>query len=129
MRPGQGVSGGVSNSLWGHLIAPSRGGNRGGADLPAHLEVAFRWRRRRLVELDGDVAGDLRGAAAPLGWRPGGLWVEVLAAVVAALRQAGAVDGGVGAEHLLLCVSFHEQIDGQHTGSLWAERTRKTKVR
>lgn len=111
MRPGHGVSGGVSGSLRGHLVAPCRGVNRGGADLPAHLEVALRRRRRRLVELDGDVAGDLRGAAASLGWRPGGFWVEVLAAVVAALRQAGAVDGGVGAEHLLLCVSFHEQVD------------------
>lgn len=122
MRPGQGVRGVVSSSLRGHLVAACRGGSRGGADLPAHLEGALGWCRRGLVELNGDVAGELRGAAASLRWGPGGFWVQVLAAVVAALGQAGAVDGGVQAVHLFFCVSFHEQVNGQHTSSL---QTRK----
>ena len=75
------------------------------------MEGAFGRRRGSLVELDGDVAGGLGGAAASLRWGPGGLWVEELAAVVAALGQARAVEGRVGAVHLLLGVALHKQID------------------
>lgn len=75
------------------------------------MELALGRSWRRLVELDGNVAGSLGGAAASL-WRgPGGLWVEELAAVVAALGQAGAVERRVGAVHLFLGVALHEQID------------------
>lgn len=118
VRPGQGVRGWVACRLRRHLVAPSRRRPRGRAALAAHLEVAFGRCRGRLVELDGDVAGGYGGAAASLRRRPGGFWVEELAAVVAALGQAGAVECGVGAVHLFLGVALHKQIDWHHPGPL-----------
>lgn len=119
VRPGQGVCGGVAGRLRGHLVAPCRRRTGGRAALGARLEVPF-WRRRGcLVELDGDVAGGLWGAAASFWRRPGRLWMEELAAIVAALGQAGAVECRVGAVHLFLGVTLHEQIDWQHAGPLF----------
>lgn len=63
-----------------------------------------------MVELDGDVAGGIGGAAASLWRRPVRFWVEILAAIVAALGQAGAVECRVGAIHLFLCIALHEKI-------------------
>lgn len=124
VRPGQGVCGGVSSRLWGHLVAPCRRRPWGRAALDACLKVAFGRRRGRLIELDGDVARGLRGAAASFWWGPGGLWVEVLAAVVAALRQAGAVECRVGAVHLFLGVALHKKIDWHHPGPLFEQEGR-----
>lgn len=116
MRPGQGVRGGVAGRLRGHLVASCGGRPRGRAALP--VEAALGGHRGSLVELDGDVAGGFGGAAAPLGWRPGRFRVEELAAVVATLGQAGAVECRVGAVHLLLGVALHEEIDRHHAGPL-----------
>lgn len=109
MRPGEGVCGGVANRLWGHLVAPC--GRRPRRRTTLALETAFGRRWGCLVELNGDVAGSIGGAAASLRWRPGGFWVEELTAVVASLGQAGAVECRVGAEHLFLRVALHKQID------------------
>ena len=76
-----------------------------------------RTRRCGLVELNGDVAGDLGRAAATLGRRPG-LRVQVLTAVVAALRQAGAVESWVWPVHLLLSVALHEEVNRHHPRTL-----------
>lgn len=124
VRPGQGVSGGISSRLWGHLVAPCRRRSGGRAALATCLKVAFGRRWGRLIELDGDVAGGLRGAAASFWWGPGGLRVEVLAAVVTALRQARAVECRVGAVHLFLSVALHKKIDWHHPGPLrqWVRR-------
>ena len=82
------VRGGRGGGGWLELVTGPRGRPRGGGLLGG---AALGGRRRGgLVELDGDVAGDLRGTATPLGRGPG-VWVEELAAVVAALGQAGAV--------------------------------------
>lgn len=115
--PGQGVCW-VSGWLRGHLVAPRRRGARWRAALAAGLELALGRRWRCLVELDGDVAGGLGGAAPALRWRPRGFWVEELAAVVAAVRQTGAVECWVGAVHLFFCVALHEQVDWHHPGPL-----------
>lgn len=122
VRPGQGVCGGITGRLWGHLVASCRRRAGGWAARSPRLEVAFWWGWRSLVKLDGDVAGGLRGAASTFWWRPGGVWLEELAAIVAALGQAGAVERRVGAVHLFFCITFHEQIDWHHTGPLkrWA---------
>ena len=123
--PGQGVCGGVSGRLRGHLVAPCGRWPGRRAALAAHLELALGWSWRGLVELDGDVTGGLGGAAASL-WRgPGGLRVEELAAVVAALGQAGAVERRVGTVHLFLGVALHEQIDWHHPGPLRAVSERR----
>lgn len=114
MRPGQGVRG-VSSRLRGHLVAPCGRRPRRWAALAAGcLELALGWCWGCLIELDGDVAGGFGGAATSLRWRPGGLWVEELATVVTAVGQARAVECGVGAVHLFLCVAFHKQIDRHH---------------
>lgn len=84
----------------------------------ARLELGLGRRWRGLVELDGDVAGGFRRAAASFGWRPRGFRVEVLAAVVAAVGQAGAVESRVGSVHLLFGVALHKQVDGHHTCTL-----------
>lgn len=127
VRPGQGVCG-VSGGLWRHLVAPQGGGARwwaagttraSGATGTPCLQLALgRSRRRRLVELDGDVAGGLGGAAPTLWWRPRGFRVEELAAVVAAVGQAGAVECRVGAVHLFLGIALHKQVDWHHPGPL-----------
>lgn len=124
VRPGQGVCGGVASRLLGHLVTPCRRRTRWWAALTAALEVAFWWCWGRLVELDGDVAGGFRGAATSLWWRPGRFWVKKLAAVVAAFRQAGVVECGVGAVHFFLSVTLHKQIDWHHPGPLrqWVRR-------
>lgn len=44
--------------------------------------------------------------------------MEVLAAVVAAVGQAGAVESGVGAVHLFFGVALHKQVDRHHTCTL-----------
>lgn len=44
--------------------------------------------------------------------------MEELAAVVAAVRHAGVVESRVGAVHLLLSVTLHEQIDRHHPSPL-----------
>lgn len=72
---------------------------------------------RCLGELDGDVGGGLGGAAATLRRRPG-VRVEELAAVVAAVGHAGAVEGRVGPVQLLLSVALHEEVDGHHACTL-----------
>lgn len=115
----QGVRGGVPGGL---RVAPRRRAHGRGAGLCARLELGLGGRWRRLVELDGDVAGGLGRAAASF-WRgPGGLRVEVLAAVIAAVGQAGAVESRVGAVHLLFSVALHEQVDRHHTCTLRAAR-------
>lgn len=118
VRSDQSVCGQVAGRLRGLLVAPRRGGARRWAALGASLALAFGWRWGGLVELDGDVAGGIGGAAASLRRWPGGIRVEVLAAVVAALGQAGAVERWVGLVHLFLRVALHEQIDRHHAGPL-----------
>lgn len=49
--------------------------------------------------------------------------MKVLAAVVAAFRQTGAVECRMWPVHFLLCVALHEEIDGHDPGALG-----KTKV-
>lgn len=84
-----------------------------------------------LGELDGDVGGHVGGAAATLGGRPG-VWMEELAAVVAAVGHAGAVEGGVRPVQLLLSVTLHEEVDGHHSCTLRdtqrCDRARKRKL-
>lgn len=84
----------------------------------ARLELRLGRRWWGLVELDGDVAGGFRCAAASFRWRPRGFRVEVLAAVIAAVGQAGAVESRVGAVHLLFGVALHKQVDGHHACTL-----------
>lgn len=74
-------------------------------------------RRGGLVELDGDVGGDVGGAAAALRGGPG-IRVEKLAAVVAAVRHAGAIECRVGAVKFLLSVTLHEEVDRHHSSAL-----------
>lgn len=100
---------GVAGRLQRHLVAPC--GRRPRRRAAPPVEAVFGGHRGRLVELDGDVAGGFGGAAALLWWRPGCFRVEELPAVVAALGQAGAVEGRVGAVHLFLGVALHKQID------------------
>lgn len=109
------MGGGVSRGL---RVAPSRGTHGGWAALHARLELGLGRRWWGLVELDGDVAGGFRRAAASFRWRPGGFRVEVLAAVIAAVGQAGAVESRVGSVHLLFGVALHKQVDGHHTCTL-----------
>lgn len=104
----QGVCGGVSRGL---RVAPCRRAHGRWAALRARLEPGLGRSWRSLVELDGDVAGGFRCATASFGRRPGGLRVEVLAAVVAAVGQAGAVESRVGAVHLFFGVALHKQVD------------------
>lgn len=111
----QGVGGGVPRGL---RVAPSRRTHGRRAALRARLELGLGRRRRRLVELDGDVAGGFRCAAAPFRRRPRGFRVEVLAAVITAVGQAGAVESRVGSVHLLFGVALHKQVDGHHTCAL-----------
>lgn len=124
VRPGQGMCWGVSWGLWGHLVAPCGGRPRRRAALAACLEFAFGWCWGRLVELDGDVTGGFGGAAATLRWRPGGFWVEILATVVTAIRQTGAIERRVGAVHLFLSIALHEQVDWHHPRPLRPVRKR-----
>lgn len=44
--------------------------------------------------------------------------MEELAAVVAAVGHAGAVEGGVRPVQLLLSVTLHEEVDGHHSCTL-----------
>lgn len=44
--------------------------------------------------------------------------MEVLAAVITAVGQAGAVESRVGSVHLLFGVALHKQVDGHHTCAL-----------
>lgn len=44
--------------------------------------------------------------------------MEVLAAVITAVGQAGAVESRVGSVHLLFGVALHKQVDGHHTCTL-----------
>lgn len=111
----QGVGGGVSGGL---RVAPSRRTHGRRAALHARLELGLGRRRWGLVELDGDVAGGFGRAAASFRRRPRGFRVEVLAAVIAAVGQAGAVESRVGSVHLLFGVALHEQVDGHHTCTL-----------
>ena len=111
VRPGQGVCWRVIGGLWGHLVAARGRRARGRAPMTPQLELAFGRSWGRLVELDGDVTGGFGRAAPSLWWGPGAFWVEILAAVVAAVRQAGAVECWVGAVHLLLGVALHKQVD------------------
>lgn len=118
VRPGQAVRG-VPGGQRGVGVAPPGRGPGRRVDMAAAFGRGRRW---RLVELDGNVAGGLRRAAASLGRRPRRFRVQELAAVVAAVGQAGAVERGVGAVHLLLCVALHEQVDGQHTCALSSQK-------
>lgn len=104
----QGVCGGVSRGL---RVAPCRRAHGRRAALRAHLELGLGRCWRSLVELDGDVAGGFGCAAASFRRRPRGLWVEVLATVVAAVGQAGAVESRVGAVHLFFGVALHKEVD------------------
>lgn len=109
------MGGGVSRGLW---VAPSRRTHGWWAALHARLELGLGRRWWGLVELDGDVAGGLRRAAASFRWRPRGFRVEVLAAVIAAVGQAGAVESRVGSVHLFFGVALHKQVDRHHTCTL-----------
>lgn len=109
------------------LVAGRRRGPRRSGRLLATAPT-FGWGLlRRLGELDGDVGGDVGAAAAALRGRPG-VWVQELAAVVAAVGHAGAVEGGVRPVQLLLSVAFHEEVDGHHSCTLreTPTRTRRT---
>lgn len=85
--------------------------------------LLWRW---SLVELDGDVGGDFRGAAAPLWWRPG-VWMEELTTVVAAVGHPGAVQSGMRPVQLLLSITLHEEVDGHHSCTLGNIDTSKKK--
>lgn len=100
---GGGGGGGRLELVAGRRRRPG-GGGRG---LGAAAALGGGLLGRRLVELDGDVGGDVRGAPAAL-WGGPGVRVEELAAVVAAVGHAGAVEGGVGPVELLLSVTLHE---------------------
>lgn len=102
-------------SRWEVIAGPGRGARRRGwIGGPS----AFRLRRQRgLVELNGDVAGHLGATASALRRRPG-VRVQVLAAVVAAFRQARAIQRRVGPVHLFLGVTFHEEIDRHDSSTL-----------
>lgn len=106
--------GGRLELVAGRRRRPGGGGRRLGAASP----LGRRLRRRSLVELDRNVRGDVGGAASPLRRRPG-VWMEELAAVVAAVGHAGAVEGGVGPVQLLLSVTLHEEVDGHHSCTLF----------
>lgn len=54
--------------------------------------------------------------------------MEELAAVVAAVGHAGAVEGGVRPVQLLLSVTLHEEVDGHHSCTL-RHRQRDTMTR
>ncbi len=105
---------------WLQLVSSSRGGAGWSSDslrwcslLAADLRLGMGVPR----ELDRDVAGDLRGAPSALGGRPG-LWLQVLAAVVATLRKAGAIESRVRPIHLLFRITLHKEIHWHHTSTL-----------
>ena len=72
-----------------------------------------------LRHLYGHIAGDVRGAAAAAPR----LGLQKLARVVGAVAETRAVEGRVGAVHLLLRVALGEQVHGHHAGSLCQGRT------
>lgn len=49
--------------------------------------------------------------------------MEELAAVVAAVGHAGAVEGGMRPEQLLLGITLHEEVDGHHSCTLGRRHT------
>lgn len=81
------------------------------------LAADLRWGLGVLRELDGDVAGDLGGAPSALGGRPA-LWLQVLAAVVAALRKAGAIESRLRPIYLLFSITLHKEIHWHDTSTL-----------
>lgn len=66
------------------------------------------------VHLQGRLAGDVRGAAAP----SPRVRVQELARVVGAVAQAGPVEARVGSVQVLGRVALHEQVDTHHPGTL-----------
>lgn len=115
------VVGKLSSRTWRwQLVTGSRGGTGSCGDSRrwcALLAAALRRVLGVLSELDGDVAGDFRGAPCALGGRPG-LWVQVLATVVTALGKTGAIESRVRPIHLLFCITLHKEIHWHHTGTL-----------
>lgn len=111
VRIGRGRGG---RSRW-EVIAGPGGGARGRGRIGG--PAAFGRRQWGLVELNGDVAGHLGAAASALRRRPR-VGVQVLAAVVTAFRQTGAIQRRVGPVHLFLGVTFHEEIYRHNTSTL-----------
>lgn len=73
-----------------------------------------------LRHLDGDVAGDVGGAAAAAPR----LGLQKLARVVGAVAESRTVEGRVGTVHLLLRVALGEQVHGHHASPLWQRMVR-----
>lgn len=67
-----------------------------------------------LSHLDGNVAGDIRGAAPTVPH----LRVQELARVVRTVAQSWAVEGWMRAVHFLLSIAFGEEVDRHHACTL-----------
>lgn len=74
-----------------------------------------------LSHLDGNIAGDFRGAASTVPH----FRVQELARVVRTVAQARMVEGWVRAIHFLFGITFGEEIDGHHTCTLQSSDRRK----
>lgn len=139
-RHGQGQALGICGmqrvavaKVWGRLklecsCRHGAGGSGGTGGWHAVLGDEFGWRLLGLCELNGDITGELWGAACTLmGWP--GVRLQELTTVVAALRQTGAVERRVRPIHLLFSIALHEEINRHHARTLIERQRRGGKCR